>query len=492
MAGSADSLYIQQLVELLAVVTASTDEASAVQNAVERSARALEAEAAAAVFDGKVLASIGFPPGAVPHEEIVAVTQRRRSELDVPGLGSCPTVTAAWTGSHPGHLVLARYAAPFQVEEQNLVRGMARVLELTLTMLRTLADEHAIRASLEERQRLLEHLFAIQRAISHREDLQHILNTITNGARDLLGDEIGLLWVRNEPDSGRARLAAAAGTRPVDPASQPEVDLAAASVAGEAMVADRVVVRHGHAVQSQMLQLLDANKVHASMAAPVHESGVVTGALVVASCDTKRRYTPADEQTLSAFAENVSLALTDANTVVRMRQAHHDALTGLASRRLFLEQLSQQLAVVQSDGGTLAVLFLDLDRFKEINDSLGHAVGDQLLTVTAGRIAEQLRSGDTASRFGGDEFAVMLTRVDGPHDAAAVARRIVAALAKPILVAHHRLRVGVSIGVALSGADGREPAELVARADLALYEAKRRGASGFALYSENVAGPPSP
>lgn len=488
MAGLAESLYIQQLVELLAVVSSSTDETSAVQNAVERSAQALEAEVAAVVFDGKVTASIGFPPGAVPHDDIVAVTLRQRSELDVPGLGSCPAVTASWAGSNPGHLVLARWDAPFRIEEQNLVRGMARVLELTLTMLRTLAAEHSIRQSLEERQRLLGHLFTIQRAISRREDLQQILDTITIGACDLLGDQIGLLWVRDEPDSPLVRLAAAAGTRPVDPAERPVVDLSDATVAGDAILIDGVVVRHGEAAQSRMLKLLGPGTVHASMAAPVHDSGVVTGALVVASCDPDRTYSPADEQTLRAFAENISLALTDAATVVRMRQAHHDALTGLASRRLFLEQLAQQLAVVEADGGRLAVLFLDLDRFKDINDSLGHAAGDQLLTVTADRVTAQLRAGDTASRFGGDEFAVMLSRVDGPGDATAVASRIVEALGKPMRVAGRRLRIGVSIGVALSGADGTDPAELVARADLAMYEAKRRGTGGFALYDPTLPG----
>ncbi|GAA1868972.1 sensor domain-containing diguanylate cyclase [Asanoa iriomotensis] len=487
MAGPAESLYIQQLVELLAVVSSSPDEATAVQNAVERSAQALEAEVAAAVIDGNVVASIGFPPGAAPDDEIVAMTREQHSILYVPGLGGCPAVTASWAGSHPGHLVLARWGGPFQVEEQNLVRGMARVLELTLTMLRTLVAEHAMRESLQERQRLLEHLSAIQRAISHREDLQHILDTITDGARDLLGDEISLLWVRDEPDAGQARLASAAGTRPVD---RPVVDLTAASPAGEAMVTDRVAVRHGNELQSRMLKLLGPRTVHASMAAPVHDSGVLAGALVVASCDTNRRYTAADEQTLRAFAENVSLALTDANTVVRMREAHHDPVTGLASRGLFLEQLSQQLAVADANGHTLAVLFLDLDRFKDINDSLGHAAGDQLLAVTAGRVTAQLRAGDTASRFGGDEFAVMLARVDGPQDAAAVARRIVTALAEPMRVAEQRLRVAVSVGVALSGTDGPEPTELVARADLAMYEAKakHRGTGGYAIYCETVPG----
>lgn len=481
MPGPAESLYIQQLVELLAVVSSSTDEASAVQSAVERSAQALEAEVAAVVFDDKVAASIGFPPDAVPHEDVVEAAHLRRADLDVPGLGRCPAVAAAWEGSKPGRLVLARWGEPFQIEEQNLVRGMARVLELTLTMLRTLAAEHSIRESLEERQRLLEHLFTIQRAISRREDLQQILDTITVAACDLLGDEVALLWVRAEPDADRARLVSAVGTSAFRPDDMMTVDLSEAGVAGQAMLTDQVVVRHGGQA-SAAISRFGPGPVHASMAAPVHDSGAVTGALLVASCDPGRAYGPADEQTLRAFAENVSLALTDANTVVRMRQAHHDPLTGLASRRLFMEQLTQRLAAADADGTRLAVLFLDVDRFKDINDTLGHAAGDQLLTVVADRLTAQLRGGDAPSRFGGDEFAVMLYEIEGADAAAVVAGRIVASLGKPMRIAQHRLRVGVSVGVALSEPGRTTPADLVNHADLAMYEAKRRGVGGYAIY----------
>ncbi|MBV1856589.1 sensor domain-containing diguanylate cyclase [Catellatospora tritici] len=477
----AESLYIQQLVELLAVVSSSPDEPTAVQHGVERSAQALEAEVAAIVFDGKVAASIGFPPDAVPHEDIVAVGAQQRADLDVPGLGRCPAVSASWAGSRPGQLVLARWGEGFAIEERNLVRGMARVLELTLTMLRTLAAEHSIRESLEEQQRLLTHLFAIQRAISRRDELQRILDRVTAAASDLLGDEVGLLWLRDEADSGRARLVSAVGTL-IDLDEQPTVGLDEAGTGGEAIKADQVVVSHGVAEADPALGRLGLDPVYASLAAPVHDSGTVTGALLVASCDPDRAYSPADEQTLGAFAENVSLALTDANMVVRMQQAHLDPLTGLASRRLFMEQLSRRMA----DQEPLAVLFLDLDRFKEINDTLGHAAGDQLLTVTADRIAAQLRSGDTASRFGGDEFAVLLHQVDGLTDAMVVAGRIIAAMATPVRVARQRLRVAVSIGIALSETDPMEPEELVSRADLAMYEAKRAGTGGWAVYRPDM------
>ncbi|MDI1466121.1 sensor domain-containing diguanylate cyclase [Catellatospora sp. KI3] len=478
----AESLYIQQLVELLAVVSSSPDEPTAVQHGVERSAQALEAEVAAVVFDGKVAASIGFPPDAVPHEDIVAVGARQRSDLDVPGLGRCPALSASWAGSRPGQLVLARWGDGFAIEERNLVRGMARVLELTLTMLRTLAAEHSIRESLEEQQRLLTHLFAIQRAISRRDELQRILDQVTAAASDLLGDEVGLLWLRDEADPGLTRPVSAAGT-PIDLAEQLPVPLDGAGSGGAAISADQVVVRHGVAEPDPALGRLGLGPVYASLAAPVHDSGTVTGALLVASCDPNRAYSPADEQTLGAFADNVSLALTDANMVVRMQQAHLDPLTGLASRRLFMEQLTLRMA---ADQALLAVLFLDLDRFKEINDTLGHAAGDQLLTVAADRIAGQLRTGDTASRFGGDEFAVLLHQVDGLAEATVVASRIIAAMGKPVPVARRRLRVAVSIGIALGGVDPVEPEELVSRADLAMYEAKRAGTGGWAVYRPDM------
>src|SRR5439155_11925343 len=129
----------------------------------------------------------------------------------------------------------------FSVEERNLVRGMARVLELTLTMLRTLQAEHEMRERLEERQRLLEHLFDIQRAIGRRKPLKEILETITRSAQDLFGDDLVGLWLRDPADAGRVRLHAPVGFRTDQIKRLPAVPIAGAGEAGAAIVTDKLV-----------------------------------------------------------------------------------------------------------------------------------------------------------------------------------------------------------------------------------------------------------
>ncbi len=498
MAQPAASLHIQQLVELLAVVSSFPDEASAVQGAAERAAQTMEAEVAAVVVDGQVLAAVGFPDDQLPYDDLVAVTRRERSDIEVPGFGICRAIAASSGGPNPGYLVLARYDGEFSVEERNLVRGMARLLDLTLTMLRTLHAEHAMRErserqaaenaqlleSLRQRQRLLGHLFDIQRSISRRQPLPQTLEAITGAARDLLGADLAGLWLRDPDDSGRARLASQVGLAEDRAKRLPAMRLIDAGAAGTAILTDSLVARHGEAETSPLISNLTDAHVYAVLAAPVHDSGEVTGSLLVASCQPGRRYTAADEQTLQAFAGHVSLALTDANTVDRMHQAFHDSLTGLASRALFLERLAQQLTAAEPDRSIVAVLFIDLDRFKEINDTLGHEAGDRLLMITADRIKSQLRAGDVAARLGGDEFAIMLPRVSGNREGIAVAQRIVAAMGQPMVIARRELRVNASIGIALSTPGRPDTADLMRCADMAMYQAKRNGRGRYEVFVE--------
>jgi diguanylate cyclase (GGDEF)-like protein len=483
----------QQLLELLAVISAYPDEESAVHGAAERAAQALEAEVAAVVFGDRVVASVGFPAGQAPDGELVAVARREREKLTVPGLGDCSTMAARWGGTHPGSLVLARWDEPFSVQEQNLVRGMARLLELTLTMLRTLqrserqgAENIELLKSLRQRQRLVEHLFDIQRAISRRRPLAQILDMITGAAQDLLGDEIVGLWLRESPDGDETRLVAYVGLRTEVARRRPVVPLQEAGSAGQAMLTDDVVVLHGYAETSMLIAELTDGRLCASMAAPVHDSGTVTGSLMVGSHRQTRAYTASDVQTLRAFAEHVSLALTDANTVDRMYQAFHDSLTGLASRGLFLEQLAKRLGVAEHEARRVALLFLDLDRFKSVNDSLGHAAGDDLLMITAGRLKSQLRATDVAARFGGDEFAVLLYGVATAADAARVAERILRTLGEPMPIAGRQLRVNASIGIALSTPGMPDPADLMRRADVAMYQAKRNGRGRLEIFTDEM------
>ena len=479
MGDAAAALQNQQLLELLAVVSALPTEDAAVHGAVERAAQALEAEVAAVVFDDRVAACVGFPVGAVPAEAMLAVVHRQRDWIDVPGLGRCHAVAAGWLGTHPGHLLLARWGDTFSVEERNLVRGMARLLELTLTMLRTLQAEHAMRERSERQARLLEQLSVIQRSISRREPLQRILDTVTAAARDLLGGDIVGLWLCEPEDAGRARLRSSVG---LDGLAKrlPAVRLAEAGAAGAAIRADDVAVATG---STPVLGRLTDGRLRASIAAPVHESGTVTGSLLVGSYRRDRGFTEADEQMLRAFAENVSMALTDSQTVIKMNQAFHDALTGLASRGLFLERMSQQLALVPADAAQVALLFVDLDRFKCVNDTMGHAAGDQLLMITAERIKSQLRSTDVAARFGGDEFAIMLCGIRAIDEAVHVAGRIVRALGEPMLIADRELQVNASIGIALGGVDA---ADLMRRADIAMYQAKRNGRGRYEIFVDDM------
>ena len=163
------------------------------------------------------------------------------------------------------------------------------------------------------------------------------------------------------------------------------------------------------------------------------------------------------------------------------RQALHDSLTGLPNRVLLAERLGQALLVAQRTGASLALLLLDLDHFKEVNDTLGHAVGDLLLQEVAARLRTALRTSDTVARLGGDEFAVLLPTGDSVG-ASRVAETILAGLEAPVTVEEHRFTVEASIGVAASPAQGSDAATLLRHADMAMYVAKR-GHLGYAVYT---------
>jgi diguanylate cyclase (GGDEF)-like protein len=167
--------------------------------------------------------------------------------------------------------------------------------------------------------------------------------------------------------------------------------------------------------------------------------------------------------------------------------ALHDALTGLPNRTLFLDRLEQALrrARRQGPGSGAAVLFLDLDRFKIVNDSLGHQAGDQLLQAVALRLDAALRPGDTVARMGGDEFTVLLEDLTDAREATVVAERVLATLADPFTIAGRELFVSASIGIALGRAD-HDPEELIRDADVAMYRAKAGGKARHAVFDAQM------
>jgi len=164
------------------------------------------------------------------------------------------------------------------------------------------------------------------------------------------------------------------------------------------------------------------------------------------------------------------------------RLAHYDPLTELPNRLLFQKGLSEALARASRREDLVAVHCLDLDRFKTVNDTLGHPIGDALLKAAAERLRRCVREGDTVARLGGDEFAVVQTGLSDPSDATRLATRIVEALAKPFDLQGHQVVVGASVGVAISPNDGSDSAELLKKADMALYRAKADGRGAFHFF----------
>jgi diguanylate cyclase (GGDEF)-like protein len=164
-------------------------------------------------------------------------------------------------------------------------------------------------------------------------------------------------------------------------------------------------------------------------------------------------------------------------------RALHDPLTNLPNRALFVDRVEQALARVTRHQQRVAVLFVDLDRFKAVNDTLGHPAGDQLLIAVAQRVSQDIRELDTLARFGGDEFTLLAEDIDDARDAEDVARRLLDSLHAPFVIDGHQIAMSASIGIALSSPGATMVDELIKHADIALYRAKSRGGSAIAFYS---------
>ncbi len=200
-------------------------------------------------------------------------------------------------------------------------------------------------------------------------------------------------------------------------------------------------------------------------AAPIHNSaGQVTGAVI-------------------AFRD---VSLARAMSLELSRLAQYDVLTNLPNRALFNDRLSQAIALAHRQGAHLALLFVDLDRFKEVNDSFGHAMGDTLLQSVAHRLLACVRSSDTVSRHGGDEFVMLLSHVEGAEDAALTAERVLAALVVPLRVAGRNLQVTASVGVSVYPDDAQEAETLINAADAAMYHAKEHGRSNYQFFKMDM------
>jgi diguanylate cyclase len=188
-----------------------------------------------------------------------------------------------------------------------------------------------------------------------------------------------------------------------------------------------------------------------------------------------------DAQTRAEAAEQVTALMSQA--------AQHDCLTGLANRVLLADRLELSIAFARRLGHRVALLFLDLDHFKEVNDTLGHPAGDLLLQSTAKRLQACVRRTDTVCRQGGDEFVILLSKVSKVADAVLTARKVIAAMTRPHLISGHQVSVTVSIGISIFPDDGADAESLGQAADAAMYQAKRNGRNGLQVAAQSLAEP---
>jgi diguanylate cyclase (GGDEF)-like protein len=463
------------------------DPEAVVLEAIDRAAEAMEAEVAALIRDGSVISSIGFANGEAPVETLLRTVAGRLTQADLPGVGLCHVSGASFESQGDYCLVVARTGdVAFSAEERNLLRGMSRALALNLQSARVLD-------AMNERQALMERLTRILRSINSRAPLPEVLQTIVDGAVELIADT------------------SMAGLRRIDPLDPAYavilcgVEIDATSVLGQrskvgqgaggrAISEQRLVVIHDYQDSADALPIWVESSTQAAMAAPVHENGIVVGSLVVGSTVPGRRYSEAEQAILLSFADHVSLALTDAMTTQSLHHAleaarhdaMHDELTRLPNRALLRDRLEQAWVRGCRTGSPIALLFLDFDDFKDINDSLGHDAGDRLLVSLADRLAGSLRPGDTIARLGGDEFAVLVENLNDSSTAEGLAERLLDVLLEPVVVNGRDVTMRGSIGIAVSEFTEPDSQSLLYSADLAMYEAKRRGGGRYVQYRPDM------
>lgn len=340
-------------------------------------------------------------------------------------------------------------------------------------------------AKLEKHQRLLHQLLLIQQLISSSAALPSILDEIVAGATALIGDEAGNIRLQDPADPERLVLAGRVSDPSAHIAKVDSIRIGEGAT-GRAFTEERLVVIEDYAHAAAANPAYGTSKLEACMAAPVRQNGQVIGVMVVATQKKGRTYSEEEQEILLAFAEHASLALTSAQRLRAVEHmAYHDSLTGLVNRAHFLERLDQALAQSRRTSRRVAVLFIDLDGFKVINDSLGHAFGDRLLEVVARRLGEAVRVDDVTARLGGDEFAVLLSETNDDASVAQVVERLLSLLNAPATVDGHVVPVQASVGTAISDGE-HDAAALLRNADLAMYAAKTRGGCGAATYDVSM------
>jgi diguanylate cyclase (GGDEF)-like protein len=469
-------------------VSAFPDERAAIRGALDRAAGAFEAEVAAVVRSGSVQASIGFPGGQAPEAELAAAAHDGESACEIPGLGACCTASVR-LGDDPGAtLFLARAGHDaFSPEELNLLQAMVRVLELALRMLRTLEQERTLRQRTEEAERRLATQHAVARVLAGSATAQDSFTPLLRTLASELRCAFGAVWLANERSDA---LDCADTWRSSSPAGSEHSGALPRGARGQGL-ARRVRTGGAPAWEPRSSPAAGAHgpDIQSALAFPIADAHDVLGVIELAGGDLTRP-DPATLEMLTGVGVQVSQFLTRRHAEEQLaHQALHDALTGLPNRTLLLDRIGHACERAIRNQTSIAVLFLDIDRFKNVNDSLGHQAGDQLLVAFAKRLTEILRATDTVAavdgtvaRLAGDEFVVLCEDLHNEQDAVRVTERIAGRAAAPFLVQGNEIEVSASIGIAVSCGRASRPEQLIHDADIAMYRAKDEGRNRYELF----------
>ncbi len=345
------------------------------------------------------------------------------------------------------------------------------VLSASLDQQRNLIETNRdLLAQLQRREQFLRRLLKIQASISHRAPLTSVLNAIVDGVVDLLDASIVSLLIREPSDKTRLIVEAARGLSD-DLMQNNRTQSINTGLAGAAFRRGIPVMVDSYArFEDAHPEFVDSGA-HAAVAVPIRFAGETIGVIIVGTTSPHRVFSPLEIEMLEALSDHAAIALMDAQTLDVMADALNDSLTGLPNRQLLGDRLTSSLSRCRRDGTTVAVLFIDIDRFRAINTSRGHAIGDKVLQVVATRLESIIRGHDTIARLGGDEFVAVIERTE-PALAHDIAERLAAALEEEIVIDDVPFNVSVSIGISMDTDGLLGAAQLVEQADIAMYRAK--------------------
>jgi diguanylate cyclase (GGDEF)-like protein len=367
------------------------------------------------------------------------------------------------------------------------IRPDASWLPLILAALMVAA--YRIYGSVRQKHESLETLYSSTRLLQQTEDIDAAIGTLLEQAIEMFRADRAevLLFPTTEPGlEASLRRGSDVERRTIDTIDPKEGVWARVASEARGVCLPRPIA-------SERLRAHFARRgIRDAMVAPLFGQDAVVGTMLVANRQGDVSTFGADDLRLfETFANHASAAFENARLIERLRRhaeetqhlALHDALTGLPNRALFRHAVEAAIIARRDPEAPVAVLIMDLDRFKEVNDTLGHHNGDLLLQAVAGRLRSTLRPGDVVARLGGDEFGILLAEVDDRQTVIPLAERLSQALAAPFLVQQLTLEVGASIGISMYPEDGRDVDTLVQRADVAMYQAKAtfRGHEFYAL-----------